>query len=118
MEEEYKYKCEKCKFYTNAKSAFNNHMITEKHMMGIKAKRCDKKYPEKCPECDYKPVDNKSYIQHTLNFHSSKTARKEKFKYFCEKCDFGTFSEILFNKHKTTKKHSRYDKLEEVSDNI
>jgi hypothetical protein len=51
-------------------------------------------------------------------FHSSKTTRKEKFKYFCEKCDFGTFSEILFNKHKTTKKHSRYDKLEEVSDNI
>ena len=44
---EYKYICNKCEFYTNAKSAYNIHLITGKHIAGINTKRCDKKYPEK-----------------------------------------------------------------------
>ena len=28
------------------------------------------------------------------------------FKYYCEKCDFGTYAEILFTRHCETKKHN------------
>lgn len=103
---EYKYVCEKCFFYTNARSALNAHMITKKHLTGTKAKRCDKKYPDKCPNCNYKPKSNTNFLQHTLNYHSSKEEKKENFKYYCEKCDFGTFSEQLFIMHKNTNKHA------------
>jgi hypothetical protein len=107
MEEiKYKYICEKCNFYTNAQTAYNAHIITEKHNTGKKAKRCDKKYPEKCSECNYIPKSNTNYLQHILIYHSSKEERKEKFKYFCIGCDFGTFSEKLFDTHIHTDKHA------------
>ena len=35
----------------------------------------------------------------------SKEERKKKFKYYCDKCDFGTYAEILFTRHCETKKH-------------
>ena len=104
-EKEYKYKCEKCKFYTNAQSAYKIHISSEKHVNGNRAIRCDKKYPEKCPKCDYKPTGYTTFLQHTLIYHSTKEERKEKFKYFCENCDYGTFSESYFNTHKKTEKH-------------
>ena len=59
---EYKYICNKCEFYTNAKSAYNIHLITGKHIAGINTKRCDKKYPEKCPKCKYKPKSNTNFM--------------------------------------------------------
>lgn len=103
--QEYRYVCEKCAFFTNAKSTFNIHLSTEKHKNGKKAIRCDKKYPEKCPKCNYKPKGYTNFVKHTLIYHSSKEERKERFTFFCENCDFGTFSEKLFNNHKNTDKH-------------
>lgn len=42
---------------------------------------------------------------HMLNNHSSKDERKEKFKYYCEICDYGTFGKSSFEKHKKSEKH-------------
>ena len=40
-------------------------------MHGKKAIRSDKKYPEKCEDCEYKPKSNRNYIQHKLIYHST-----------------------------------------------
>ena len=104
-EKEYKYKCVQCEFYTHIKTLYEKHLLTEKHKTGKKAIRSDKKYPEKCEKCDYKPNSNQRYIQHKLIYHSSKEDKKENFKYYCEKCNYGTYSEKLFNNHKESKKH-------------
>jgi hypothetical protein len=40
-----------------------------------------------------------------LTFHSTKDDRKEKFAYFCEKCDFGSFSKKTFSVHENTMRH-------------
>jgi hypothetical protein len=104
-EKEYKYICEKCEFYTNACSAYKIHISSEKHINGKRAIRCDKKYPEKCPKCNYKPTGYTTFLQHTLIYHSTKEEREMKFKYFCKNCDYGTFSEKYFENHKKTEKH-------------
>ena len=36
----------------------------------------------------------------------TKEDRKKEFKYYCDKCDFGTYAEILFTRHCETKKHN------------
>jgi hypothetical protein len=102
---EYKYMCVQCEFYTNIKPVYEKHLRTEKHKTGKRGTRCDKKYPEKCENCEYKPKSNRNYIQHKLIYHSTKEEKKEKFPYYCEKCNFGTYSELLYNKHNNSKKH-------------
>jgi hypothetical protein len=42
---------------------------------------------------------------HKLTKHSSKEEQKNGFKYYCDKCEFGTFGDILFTRHLETKKH-------------
>ena len=42
---------------------------------------------------------------HYLNKHATKEERKQEFKFYCEKCDFGCFVEVLLNRHLETKKH-------------
>jgi len=103
----YKYECEKCNYFTNAQSAYENHLITGKHKTGKNTTRCDKKFPEKCEICNYEPKTNKSYIEHNLLYHSTIDKRKEYYKYFCEKCNYGTLTESLYNRHLETKKHSQ-----------
>jgi hypothetical protein len=104
-EKEYKYKCVQCEFYTQIKTLYEKHLQTGKHITGKNSVRNDKKYPEKCEFCDYKPTNNRRYIQHKLIYHSTKEEKKDKFKFYCEKCNFGTYSEILYKKHTDSKKH-------------
>lgn len=108
-ESDYKYKCVQCDFYTNANSIWQKHITTEKHKTGERATRCDKKYPEVCDFCNYKPTGNTNYIQHKLNYHSSKEERKDEFKYYCENCDFGTFTKQIYEGHLKTSKHIKMD---------
>lgn len=103
--QEYKYKCEKCCFFTNAKSIYDIHLMTEKHKTGKRAIRCDKKYPEKCPNCNYKPKSNMNYLQHTLIYHSTIDEKIKQFPYYCEKCNYGSFTKKSFDIHKSSKKH-------------
>jgi hypothetical protein len=105
MEEEYKYTCIKCNFRTQYESHWNLHINTELHKTGRRKKRSDATGECKCDKCDYKSINVVNVKQHKLNEHCSKEERKEGFKYYCEYCDIGSFSEDMFNKHKNTKKH-------------
>ncbi len=105
--EELKYKCEACQFYTNAKSLWDKHIITEKHITGKRKIRCDKKVLDKCPDCDYTTKNNINMQQHILNIHSTREERKEKFKYYCEYCDFGNFIKSIYDNHLETAKHAQ-----------
>ncbi len=104
-DKEYRYSCEKCAFFTNSHATYKIHLMTEKHINGKNAIRCDKKYPEKCPKCDYEPKSNTNYLQHTLIYHSSREDRKAKFPFYCEVCDYGSFTEKSLITHKNSKKH-------------
>ena len=42
---------------------------------------------------------------HQLTKHATTEERSKEFKFYCDKCDFGTFAEILFTRHLETKKH-------------
>ena len=44
-------------------------------------------------------------LKHILNKHSTKEERKEKFKYYCECCDFGVFVKSMMDTHLNTNKH-------------
>jgi hypothetical protein len=104
---EFKFICEKCSYFTNAKSGWIKHINSGMHLEGHRATRCDKKILDKCPFCEYTTKNNTSMDTHILNNHSSKEERKKKYKCYCEYCDFGAFSEENYKKHLDTKKHKQ-----------
>ncbi len=108
---EYKYVCEKCDFRTNAKSLWDKHLITGKHISGERAPRCDKKLPDKCPHCDYKPKSNINMKQHLLSAHSSNEEKEKEYKYYCNHCDFGSFAQQTYETHLQTDKHKQMIKM-------
>ena len=59
----------------------------------------------KCSECDYETTKNNNYLTHKLNNHSTKEERKDKFKYYCDCCDFGVFVKSMMDTHLNTNKH-------------
>jgi hypothetical protein len=104
----YKYYCEKCKYGTNIKYSLIQHEETELHKTGERKKKVIKeKIINECSQCDYKSENNNNFLTHTLNNHSTKEERAEKFKYYCSSCDFGVFTESSFNKHNETVRHIR-----------
>jgi len=96
------YKCEKCNYKTKRKGDYMKHSKSKKHINGS-----SKKKPEgyKCNKCEYKTENKHNYDTHYLNNHSNKKIRKEKFKYYCKSCDFGTFALVTYNLHKETQSH-------------
>lgn len=104
---QYKYFCEKCNFKANIKSRWNAHIITELHKTGEKKKRSDYKEPHKCDKCDFISKNKTNLKQHYLNYHGNLIERESEFKYYCKLCDYGTFSNDLFNKHNNTDKHNK-----------
>ncbi len=107
-EQEYKFICEKCYYKTNLLSSLKKHNNSELHITGKRKIRKDKA-PEpivyKCSTCNYITDNEHNLKTHNLNNHQSKEDRKTQFKYYCEKCDFGTFIELTFTKHTNTNKH-------------
>ena len=112
MEEQYKFVCEKCNYKTNINNLMKRHKTTILHKTGIRGKRkkTGKIKIYKCDKCSYKTINNNNYLTHVLNNHSTKKLRKEKFKYYCKRCDFGVFTESCFNKHLLSKSHNRRSK--------
>ena len=101
-----KFNCEKCNYSTNFKYSWNKHCNTILHKTGkrkIRKDRIQENYI--CNKCDYITTNKNNYLTHILNNHSKKEERKEKFKFYCEKCDFGVFVKSSFEKHLITKKH-------------
>ncbi len=104
-EDNYKYKCENCKYYTNYESHWKIHIETALHTTGKRKKRNDTKEEYKCEKCEYHTKNVINMKNHTLNEHSDKEKRKEEFKYYCDYCDIGTFSKDIYEKHNNSKKH-------------
>ena len=102
---EYKYRCNKCNFFTNYKSVWSRHINTELHKTGKKKIRSDKIRIDECPECDYKTKINTNMKQHILINHGTKEDREKEFTYYCKYCDYGTFSKPLYKIHKKSKRH-------------
>jgi hypothetical protein len=103
-----KFICEKCQFTCITKSKWTIHIGTEKHINGKKKSRSDKIYPCKCQKCDFIATNKSHMLQHFLTFHATKSERKEQYKFYCEYCDFGTFTKNIFDKHNTSNKHTKY----------
>jgi hypothetical protein len=102
-----KYYCECCNYKCKYPTHWQQHIDSEKHKNnGIRPPRSDKIYKDKCSFCNYSPNNLSSLKTHCLTHHSTKEERKKEFKFYCDKCDFGTFADILFTRHLETKKHS------------
>ncbi len=48
------------------------------------------------------------FKKHTLTEYATKEEKKNEFKFYCETCDFGTFSQDTIEIHNNTNKHKRY----------
>lgn len=103
--EEYKYICEQCNFKVNTKARWESHLATELHKTGQRKKRSDYKEPMKCAHCDYTSKNKTTLNTHILNYHKTKEDRQKEFRYYCQNCDFGTFSKDIMDKHNDTEKH-------------
>lgn len=107
MEEQYKYNCEKCNYKTNLKYSWTQHCNTTLHKTGKRKVRKDRIQENyKCSKCNYITTNNNNYLTHILNNHSTKEEKKNKFKFYCETCDFGVFVKSVYDKHIKTKKHN------------
>lgn len=104
----HKFVCDKCAFKCNYKSSWEKHISTELHKTGKRKKRVDCKEPNKCMQCDYATKNKLTLKIHVLNTHSNLTTRREEFKYYCDDCDFGTFSSKIMNAHNNTNKHMKH----------
>lgn len=104
----YKYVCDKCDYKCRFDCEWKKHCETTLHKTGERKKKDNYKQPEKCKHCNYLTKNNFLMKKHVLNEHSTKDEKKKEFKYYCENCDFGTYSKDTFEVHKNTNKHKRY----------
>ena len=100
-----KYNCEKCNYTCNYLSEWNQHLICKKHTGEKRKMRSDKILEEVCKFCDYNPSKTTNMKLHYLNKHATKEERQAGFNFYCDKCDFGCFVNILFSRHLETHKH-------------
>jgi hypothetical protein len=104
-ERNYKFICEKCNYKGYLPSQWEKHLNTELHKTGKRKERTDKKEPYKCLKCEYETKNKLGLKQHILNNHTNLEEREKEFKYYCKKCNFGTFSIEILNNHNNTLKH-------------
>ena len=107
QEKEYKYNCERCNYKCNENSKWDKHINTEKHKTGKNKKRSDYGGPYKCEICNYETENKSTFLQHKLNYHSTKEEREKEFKYYCKACDYGTISKDILDKHNLSDKHKK-----------
>lgn len=105
-EPKYKFFCEICNYGTELKSSMNTHLKTTLHLTGHrKSKKVLENY--KCNECQYENEHKYNYLSHMLNTHGTKEERKEKYKYYCDVCDIGSFAKTVYDKHCNSDKHKK-----------
>ena len=101
-----KFYCEKCNYTCAYPAHWKQHIESAKHLNEGKRKtRCNKILDPQCSLCAFKTNNLCGMKTHQLTKHASKEERRDGFKFYCDKCDFGTFAEILFTRHLETKKH-------------
>ena len=101
-----KYNCPVCNYSCNYESHWKQHLESNKHKNNGIQTRSDKILENKCKFCPFESDKLTNMNTHTLTKHSTPEERKKKFTYYCDKCDFGTYTEILFKRHTETKKHN------------
>ncbi len=103
-----KFYCEKCNYKTDLKQSYLQHCKSELHKTGLYGgKELVPRKVLQCSLCDFNTTNVKNHLTHKLNNHSTKEERKTQFKYYCEKCDFGIFTESGFAKHNESTRHKR-----------
>lgn len=86
--------------------SYKKHYDNELHKTGKRKIRKDRLVENyKCNKCNYITTTKLNVKMHSLNNHSSKKEKKEGFKFYCEKCDLGVFTETSFKLHLETNKH-------------
>ena len=112
MEINLKFHCEKCNLYFNYKSFLEKHLLSNKHINGERKERKDKgiikeieKKKHKCKDCEYESININHLKSHILNNHSTIEEREKGFKFYCKKCNFGSFTKSCYNKHLDTLNH-------------
>ncbi len=106
----YLYYCNSCDYKCNVKSSWEKHLLTTLHITGKRKVRTDKIDPYTCKNCSFKTKNKVALKQHNLNYHSTITERENEFKFYCKYCDFGTFSNPLYEEHLNTEKHKIFIK--------
>ena len=99
------FNCEKCNLIFEFKSKYDKHLTSKKHTGIPRKERTDKTYNPKCYKCNFESSNHTNMKVHLLTKHGTPEKRREEFTYYCDKCDFGTFTEILFMRHTDTLKH-------------
>ena len=111
MTDNNKFICEKCNYKTNIKSLILQHYETELHKTGERGKKLIKeKKIFSCDKCYFSSTNKNNYLTSKLNNHSTKEERKQQFKYYCDNCDFGVFTESSLEIHKHSLRHNRLNK--------
>jgi hypothetical protein len=101
---EHKYWCESCNYGCKYLSHWNQHTESKRHKNnGIRPPRRDKVFEPNCRLCNYTTNRTTNMKLHYLNNHATQEERKNKFKYYCEACDFGNYSKSLFKLHMEAK---------------
>jgi hypothetical protein len=101
-----KFYCSDCDYKCLYPAHWKQHIENKKHInKGIRKPRSDKILEPKCELCHFITNNLTNMKTHKLTKHSSTEQRKMEFKFYCEKCDFGTFGELLYTRHLETKKH-------------
>ena len=59
----------------------------------------------KCSNCSYAHPSNRTVKTHYLFNHASEEERKKEYKYYCDKCLYGSMTVHGWEKHLETKKH-------------
>jgi hypothetical protein len=107
----YNFICDKCDFKCKYISNWNVHINTMLHKTGKKKLRSDYIGSHKCDKCEYESINSVNFKKHVLNSHSTREERKEQFKFYCNLCDFGTFSNDTMNLHKASYKHNNFEMI-------
>jgi ribosomal protein L35 len=100
-----KFYCDKCNYTCYHESHWKQHSETKKHNNIKRKTRSDKVLETVCKFCSFEAKNSSNMRVHILTKHSTPEIRKKEFKYYCEKCDAGTFTKILFQRHLETQKH-------------
>ena len=110
---EYKHYCEKCNYKTNIRHSLLQHFNSELHKTGQRGIKKKAVEIYQCNDCEYNTIKKSNYLTHKLNNHSSIEERKKEFKYYCDICDFGVFTESSYKKHIESKVHQKINKIKQ-----
>jgi hypothetical protein len=108
MDNNKKYICNLCNYFTDFPSEWLKHLETQKHL------RNGKKKPTTCDLCNYETSSHWNIKLHKLSQHATVIERQQH-KYYCNLCDQVFFSKLYYDKHMNGKKHFNMVKVSKLN---